>query len=644
MTVLLVLGWVIIGIPSMIIVSFAGSRLLGAKRGWVALSVSGVVGWLVALALAGEISRWHWRTLDMILLTLVLGTILTMIMALALDFLSPVGSLATGEEAGLIRLRNPFAWFRSRKAEFDRYRQILRIGRANGLVGLKVDRTELPDGVRRTLEESGGIFVKLGQVASTRTDVLPEAWCEELSKLQSGAEPAPEDLVKAMLEAEIDDSMTGAFSSFDWDPLASASIAQVYRATLLDGTPVVVKVRRPRIEERMQIDRVAVLQLAGLIERHTQLGLAVRPVDLAQEFLDNVAEELDFRIEADNALELAAGLASFDGVRIPAIYSELSGQAVLTEEMVAGVSIGDGIALEAAGLDPQELADRLLNSFLTQIFEVGIFHADPHPGNILVEDDGTIVLIDLGAVGRLSPGQRRATLEMMVAATSADAHNLRQVLTQIVVVDERTDLRLLDQAIERMLARDLRAGHGISAAALQDLAVVMGQFGLRLPDWMTTLIRTMVTLEGTLLGIDGDFSLVEAASEHAGDYVGLTRPGGMRATVEDVAMTELPRLRRLPERVDTILGQVASGRLSTRISLFADERNEQVISRLVNRIALSILAAAIGIGSVILLSVRFGPHFASNISINEVLGYVGLASAAVLSMRVIAGIIRDGQT
>ena len=199
-------------------------------------------------------------------------------------------------------------------------------------------------------------------------------------------------------------------------------------------------------------------------------------------------------------------------------------------------------------------------------------------------------------------------------------------------------------AIERMLARDLRAGHGISAAALQDLAVVMGQFGLRLPDWMTTLIRTMVTLEGTLLGIDGDFSLVEAASEHAGDYVGLTRPGGMRATVEDVAMTELPRLRRLPERVDTILGQVASGRLSTRISLFADERNEQVISKLVNRIALSILAAAIGIGSVILLSVRFGPHFASNISINEVLGYVGLASAAVLSMRVIAGIIRDGQT
>ena len=311
---------------------------------------------------------------------------------------------------------------------------------------------------------------------------------------------------------------------------------------------------------------------------------------------------------------------------------------------MTGVSIGDGIALEAAGLDPQELADRLLNSFLTQIFEVGIFHADPHPGNILVEDDGTIVLIDLGAVGRLSPGQRRATLEMMVAATSADAHNLRQVLTQIVVVDERTDLRLLDQAIERMLARDLRAGHGISAAALQDLAVVMGQFGLRLPDWMTTLIRTMVTLEGTLLGIDGDFSLVEAASEHAGDYVGLTRPGGMRATVEDVAMTELPRLRRLPERVDTILGQVASGRLSTRISLFADERNEQVISKLVNRIALSILAAAIGIGSVILLSVRFGPHFASNISINEVLGYVGLASAAVLSMRVIAGIIRDGQT
>jgi ubiquinone biosynthesis protein len=643
-TVLVVVGWVIIGIPSMFIVSFAGSRLLGAKRGWMALLGSGIIGWLAALALAGEISQWRWQTLDMILLTLVLGTILTMIMALALDFLSPVGSLATGDQAGLIKFRNPMTWARSRKAEFDRYRQILKIGRENGLVGLKIDRTELPDGVRRTLEESGGIFVKLGQVASTRTDVLPEAWCTELAKLQSGAEPAPEAQVKAMLETEIDDSMTGAFASFDWEPIASASIAQVYRATLLDGTPVVVKVRRPQIENRMAIDRVAVLQLAGLIERHTQLGLAVRPVDLAQEFLDNVAEELDFRIEADNAHELAAGLANFDGVRIPEIYSALSGQAVLTEEMVDGVSIADTVALLAAGRDPQALADRLLRSFLTQIFEVGIFHADPHPGNILVDEEGTIVLIDLGAVGRLSPGQRRATLEMMVAATNADAHNLRQVLTQMVVVDERTDLRVLDQAIERMLARDMRAGQGVSASALQDLAVVMGQFGLRLPDWMTTLIRTLVTLEGTLLDIDGDFSLVAAATEHAGDYVGLRRPGGMRATVEDVAMTEMPRLRRLPERVDTILGQVATGRLSTRISLFADERNEQVISRLVNRVALSILAAAIGIGSVILLSVRIGPHFASSISINEVLGYVGLASAAVLSMRVIAGIIRDGQT
>jgi ubiquinone biosynthesis protein len=369
----------------------------------------------------------------------------------------------------------------------------------------------------------------------------------------------------------------------------------------------------------------------------------VRPTDLATEFLDNVAEELDFMIEANNARELADGLAAFPGIRIPATYPELSTSRVLTEERVSGVSVADVEALRAAGLDPAEASERLITAFLSQMFEVGVFHADPHPGNILVEPDGTIVLIDLGAVGRLGPGQRSATLELLVAASLGDAPGLRVALTEIVDMSDEADLRALERSLERMLARHMHAGGGMSAAAFQDLSMVIAQFGLRFPDWLATLIRTMVTLEGTLKTIDPTFSLVEAARAHAGDFTGAKlNISGLRATIEHEAMRQMPRLRRLPERVDSLMGQAVEGRLSMRLSLFGDPKNEQVLSKLVDRMVLAILAAAIGVGSVLLIDVQVGPELGGHTILNEVLGYVGLAAASILALRVIAGVIRDG--
>jgi len=638
------IAWIVLGLPSMVLVTFVAGRLLGARRGWLALMISGVVGWLVGLLLAGQLTAWNWSSLNMVLATLALGTVLTMALALGIDFLNPPGTLASGAEAGLFTFENPLASWRQRRAKIARFREILHLARVNGLVGRHIAHDELPDEVRHTLEQAGGIFVKLGQVASTRSDVLPEAWTTELALLRSKAEPEPVDQIRPLIEGDLDGSIEELFGTFDWDPMASASIAQVYRATLHDATPVVVKVQRPGLDEKLVVDSAAVLQIAALIERRTPLGLTVRPVDLASEFLDNVAEELDFRIEAANARELAQLFSDTSGIRVPATYPERSSSRVLTEEQILGVSVADVDALRAAGVDPIEVADRIIRSFLTQIFDAGLFHADPHPGNILVEEDGTIVFIDLGAVGRMSPSQRSATLDLLVAASSGNSVALRHVLTEIVPVADSADLRALDRAIDQLLARHMRAGGGLTAAALQDLAVVTGSYGLRLPDWMATLIRTMVTLEGTLLGIDPDFSLVEAVQHHASGVPGLGGPDGIRGGIEQLALTELPRLRRMPARIDDLLGQASEGRLSARLSLFSDEHNERVVTKLVNRIALSLLAAAIGVGSILLLGVGHGPSLGTSTSINEVLGYIGLASASVLSMRVIAGIIRDGGT
>lgn len=355
-------------------------------------------------------------------------------------------------------------------------------------------------------------------------------------------------------------------------------------------------------------------------------------------------DELDFMVEAANATEMGEALDLVDGVRVPHIWPELSGRQVLVEEFVDAPSIGDAGAVASFGLDRKALADRLVEAFMHQIFDIGVFHADPHPGNILVEPDGTIVLIDLGAVGRIGPTQGFAVMEMMGAAAAGNAKQMRMALSQIVILDRDVDARVLDAQLETLLARHLRAGGGITTEAFEDLAQLIGRFGLRLPEWFGTLSRTMVTLEGTLTGIDPAFSLVDSARAHA-QQMGFVPPDGakLKELLEHEAMLQMPRLRRVPERVDELLGQAVNGRLSARVSIFSDRRDERVITGLVDRLVLAVIAAATGLGSVMLVGADAGPTFQGEVTINEVIGYVGLAAAAVLSLRVVAGIIRDGQ-
>lgn len=637
-------AWIVLGLPAMVTVTFFAARLLGARRSWAALGISGFVGWTAAVVIAGEITLWEWASLDMALVALLFGVLFTMAVALVFDLLAPVGSLARGDRAGRLRLRNPMESVSRSIAPFRRYREVLRIARREGVVGTNVSADELPNGVRRTLERSGGVLVKLGQVASTRTDVLPAAWCDELSLLRSAAEPQPPDVVRERIVAELGAPPENVFATFDVAPLASASIAQIHRATLDDGTNVVVKVQRTGLEDTLARDAAAVRQIAGVIERRTTLGLTVRPADLADEFIEGVIEELDFTVEAGNAEELSAALEGIERIRVPRVFAHLSTARVMTEEFVDASDVADVAALRSAGLDPSEVADRLVSAFLHQIFDAGVFHADPHPGNILLEPDGTIVLIDLGAVGRISPGHRTAVLEILVSAASGDAVGLRSGVERIALLDRRLDTRRLDAALETFLARNLRTGGGITTTAFEDLAGLIGTFGIRLPRWFATLTRTMVTLEGTLTAIDPDFSLVDAARAHAERHVGVPRPTELRDVVEREVIQQLPRLKRVPERLDELFGRALSGQLSANVSLLSDERDARLLTRLVDRLVLAIVASACGLSSVILLGVDAGPTLAGSVTVNEVLGYFGLIAAATLGLRVVAGVIRDGET
>ena len=223
-------------------------------------------------------------------------------------------------------------------------------------------------------------------------------------------------------------------------------------------------------------------------------------------------EELDFRIEARNAIDLSTAVSQFERVRLPTIYAGLSSRMLLTEERVTGRPVTDAAWVADCGQDQAVVAQRLIQVFLHQMFVAGVFHADPHPGNILMEADGTIVLIDLGAVGRLGPTYRTAVMSMLMAASTGDAQLLRTSLTEVIRVDTRVDLHDLDFAIQEFFDRHFVAGKGITTAAFADLSSIVGGFGLHLPDWFGTLTRTMITLEGRASTLRSRWSMPAGSS------------------------------------------------------------------------------------------------------------------------------------
>lgn len=626
-----------------------GGRLLGVRRGWLELTIAGGLGWLGGSALAGALGSWEWGSTEVVLDTIVMSLLLTMVLVVGFDLLAPPGSLARGEEAGLVAVSHPLRSVKYRVSSLSRYWELIRIARSNGL-----GRHSVPGGgqappavtavaIRHTLEQAGGLFIKLGQVASTRDDVLPKEICEELSKLQSSVEPAPEAIMRRQVEHQLGGPTEAVFAEFDWRPLAAGSIAHAYRAQLENGTEVIVKVQRPGLEDAFERDTRALIAVARLVQNRTPLGLSLSPVAMAQEFAAGLAEELDFTIEARNAQVLEAATPPELGMVIPHVHQGLSGRFVLVQEALNGASVADAEAVAAGPVPASELARRLIRLFFHHIFDEGVFHADPHPGNILVLPDGRLGLIDLGSVGHLGPSERAAVMSLLGGLAAGDVETMRQAVEDLAVVGEDVLPRDLERAIAAMLASSLAPGARVDVQLLADLITVLGEFRITLNPSITLLIRTLISLEGTLRGIHADFDLLAEARAVATQRMGSPLRGeGVQALVMKELMTQFPRLRRLPLRLDTVLDQLTTGRLEARVSFLRSEHDVNVLTRLVNRMVLALIAVMLGVGSVVLLGISGGPLLAGDVPLNEVLGYIGLAGGGVLTLRVVAGVVRDG--
>lgn len=624
-------------------------RLLGIRRGWGSALLSGVIGWGIAASLALALAGWDLDSDDLLMHTIAIGIPATMAVAVALDLLARPGSLAVGERAALVVRPRPLRAIRRRIAVLRRYRELVNLARREGFgpflsANDRAERTLDHAGVRlrRLLEEAGGVYIKIGQIAATRVDLLSPEICAELAVLQNRVTAEPRELIEPVLEAELGTEVESVFAEFDWEPLAAASIGQTYRARLHSGEPVVVKVQRPGVEDVIERDLAALSLLAKLAQRRTTLGQGIRSAEVLDQFAESLQAELDFLREVDAMVDMAAMLGERSPVRIPKVHEQLCTRRVLVQERFEGITLADTAELDASSIDRRALADQLLRTTLDQVLRIGFFHADPHPGNVFVLDDGTLGLIDFGAVGRLDTIQKGAVRDMLAAVVARDAALLRDSIERIADIDEAVSPERLERALARLMAESIRPTGSLEPTVLQDLVRTLSQFGVHLPGDLVLLSRAFVTLDGTLRVIAPGYSIGTAATEllQAPESRTLIDP---QALIRSELLSTLPHLGRLPVRIDRVLTLAARGDL--RVRTVTDEDGGRLLRTLVNRGLLLATGSVFLLTAVLLLVADDqGPMVATGTGLFEILGYGGLLAGTVLLLRVTAAVARDGTT
>jgi ubiquinone biosynthesis protein len=638
--------------------AWASRRLLGLPVSAPRALVAGLLGFAAALIIGKSLQASQPGHLAAFI-TVALGVplVVAMIFIVVAEALVPSGTMPGPVE--VIR-GTPRAF-----ARWRRYAQISRIAVRHGLGpylrgrrprngDAAGGRAALALSLRRALEEGGVTFTKLGQLLSTRSDLLPDEFIAELAQLQDRAESAPWGQVEAVITQSLGMPTGEVFAELQPEPAAAASIAQVHKARLRcadgPGAEVAVKVQRPGIRAAVEQDLDILLRLAGTLEDRAQWARGVGAVGVARGFAAAMREELDFRVEARNMAAIAATWADQQRaaggsipVVLPAMHEQLCTEHVLVIEWLEGVSLrAAGQLIDERGLDRAELSRTLLRSMVYQITEGGVFHADPHPGNIMLLSDGRLALLDFGFVGRLDTQQRAALQNLLLAIGNADPAALRDALLELVTRADDIDELQLERALGQFVARHLVGGTSVTTEMFTDLFRLASRFELAIPPEIATVLRALGTLEGTLTLLTPQVDVAGEARQYAADRVASqVSPAAVRKTVTDELIALGPVLRRLPRRFDRVTGALEQGRLSVNVRLFADERDRRVVTGLTNQFLLAFLGAASGIAAALLLGASGGPKVASDVSLNQVIGYNLLIVAGILVLRVLFTIFRN---
>lgn len=642
--------------------AFIARRVLNVPVGWPRSIVVG----MILFTLVGQVLPWvsdetgindqSTRTttgvvvaLAVFLLVLAWGFFLSIATLVILELMVPTGSLGM-----------PWTWVRTirdRNRRTQRYLQVLGIATRNGLGSFLRSSTRndpstaeaartsgTARALRNALNEGGVTFIKMGQMLSTRPDLIGPVFTRELSSLQAASTPVAWAELEPILTASQQRPLAEIFAEIDHEPLATASVAQVHTATLITGEPVVVKIQKPKAQAQVTADLDIMLRLAARLERSTQWGRSLGVVGMAEGFAVSLREELDYRVEVENTNAIS-GADPDNELQIPKVYNDLCTSNVLVIERMSGVPLSS----PRAGLDQltmaqrQQLADKLLGNVLHQVMVGGVFHSDLHPGNVLLSPEGELQLLDFGSVGRLDDGARGALTMLVLAIDRGSGTAATDALLDLMdPPDEPIDERRLEREVGQLLVR-YRGGTRSTGGMFAQLIALVNRWGFGVPAQIAAVFRTLAALEGTLKLLDPGLNLVAGARRHGEElFSQQMAPGSIREQVETELLTLLPVLRRLPRRIDRITADIEKGRTSLSVRFLHDPADRHFIVHLIHQIVVALLASATSVAAIILLTSQNDPRLSESVGFYQLLGFALLFVGCVLGLRSLIQVFRHG--
>ncbi|MER3402467.1 MAG: ABC transporter [Armatimonadota bacterium] len=490
--------------------------------------------------------------------------------------------------------------------------------------------------LRTALEELGPTFVKLGQILSTRSDLLPEPLLHELRKLQDSVPPVEWDAIREVLTAELGRPPETVFATIDPYPIGSASLSQVHAATLPDGTEVALKIQRPNIREIVETDLEILHDLAHLAQR-TQLGELYDAEAIAEDIAFTLLNELDYRREGHNAEQFRRNFAEEPTVHIPKIYWEYTTPRLLVMERLHGIKVDAVEALQAAGHNAHEIAQNASRLIIKEVLEDGFFHADPHPGNYLIEPDGRIGVLDFGMVGTLNEDDRLNLTRLYIAIIRQDTHAILNVFARMGALHADIDRPRLVRATERLISkyRGRTLKESRFAEFWADLTELMRQYHIRLPSNLWLVGKTLAMLEGIGRQLDPDYDLFEVSRPFVRRLAKMAwRPGLSWQDIVEQLDTWHYLLREMPMMLMQWLQSVERGKVPVEAQIGANPETLDRLDAMITRLSLSILVAAFILGLAVLLPAT------REIPYGTPLTFIAFVSASVLGVWLLISILR----
>jgi ubiquinone biosynthesis protein len=458
--------------------------------------------------------------------------------------------------------------------------------------------------LREAIVELGPTFIKFGQIASTRPDVFPPEFIDELASLQDSIPPGPWEESQAIIEAELGSPISALFLVVDPNPIASASLGQVYAAMLTDRTNVIVKVQRPNIEKTIETDLGILADLAQLAKERLPAAAAMDPVGIVQEFSEALRGELDYRSEGRNADRFRANFAREGYLRVPKVYWEYTTRRVMVQERISGIKINDYPALDAAGYDRNRIATNATRAIVKEVMVDGYFHADPHPGNLLILPGEVIGLIDFGSVGMLDRTDRASLVRLWISVIDLDAEGSADQLLRMGIAGPNVDQVGLTRALRKLLRKysGLPLKEIVASEVLSAVQPIIYQYRLHVPTDYWLLLKTLVVMEGVGKALAPDFDVFAASAPYVERFtvqMALPQnwaPGLLRQATSWVTLASL-----FPRQATRVLGQLEGGELEQRVRVPEIHQATRESSSTTNRIVMAILVGAMVIALALLL-------------------------------------------